>query len=39
VTIINERGQELVLAGSVIEIADPEIGASGSISGDLVISK
>jgi hypothetical protein len=36
---MNDLGQELVLAGSVIEIAEPEIGGSGWISGDLVISK
>jgi hypothetical protein len=36
---MNDLGQELLLAGRVIEIADPEIGGSGCISGDLVISR
>jgi hypothetical protein len=36
---MNDLGQLVVLAGRVIEIADPEIGGSGWISGDLVISR
>jgi hypothetical protein len=36
---MNDLGQLDVLAGRVIEIADPEIGGSGAISGDFVISR
>jgi hypothetical protein len=36
---MNDLGQLFVLAGKVIEIADPEIGGNGWISGDLVISR
>jgi hypothetical protein len=36
---MKDLGQLVVLAGKVIEIADPEIGGSGWISRDLVISR
>jgi hypothetical protein len=35
---MKDLGQALVVAGRVIEIADPEIGGSGKISGDFDIS-
>jgi hypothetical protein len=36
---MKDLGQLVVLAGRVIEIAEPEIGGNGWISGDLVISR
>jgi hypothetical protein len=35
---MNDLGQVLLVAGRVIEIAEPEIGGSGKISGDFDIN-